>query len=92
MLSKISEHANCWAVVFDVAEKEARNEIIEALFTRNMSAVRSATPYFSFYVLSALAKTGRHRESLEYIRKHWRNMLDWGATTWWETWEPKASL
>jgi hypothetical protein len=29
---------------------------------------------------------------LEYIRTHWRKMLEWGATTWWETWEPKGSF
>jgi hypothetical protein len=29
---------------------------------------------------------------LNYVRHHWNRMLDWGATTWWETWEPKASF
>ncbi|MDH3252344.1 MAG: family 78 glycoside hydrolase catalytic domain, partial [Ignavibacteria bacterium] len=66
--SKISEQANCWAINFGVAQNEMAVGIIEALFTMQRATVRSATPYFSFYVLCALGQTGRHQQSLEYIR------------------------
>jgi hypothetical protein len=29
---------------------------------------------------------------LAYIRERWGRMLDWGATSWWETWNPGASF
>jgi len=89
---KISEQANSWAVVFGAVESEMASSVVEALFDTHEATVHAATPYFSYYVLNALARTGRHERSLEYIREHWKKMLDWGATTWWEVWEPKASL
>jgi len=92
VITRISEQANCWAIAFGVEEDETADRIIEALFRRNVATVHSATPYFSFYVLCALAKTGRHRQALQYVRERWGKMVDWGATTWWETWEPRASL
>jgi alpha-L-rhamnosidase len=91
-LQKISEQANCWAIVFGVAKGENADSIIEALFEGNRATVRCGTPYFAFYTLCALAQIGQHEQLLEYIRTHWRKMLEWGATTWWETWEPKGSF
>jgi alpha-L-rhamnosidase len=88
----ISEQANCWAITFGVARDETADSVIEALFGENRATVRTGTPYFAFYVLDALARRGRHGELLNYVRHHWNRMLDWGATTWWETWEPKASF
>jgi hypothetical protein len=89
---KISEQANCWAITFGVAEGDMAGRIVEALFERHQASVRTGTPYFAFYVLSALARTGQHGRMLEYMRTQWKKMLDWGATTWWEVWEPKASF
>jgi hypothetical protein len=37
-------------------------------------------------------KAGRHEQALQYIRKRWGEMVDWGATTWWEMWQPRASF
>jgi alpha-L-rhamnosidase len=90
--ARISEHANCWAIIFGVANDDMVQRIVESVFSKQLTTVRAATPYFSFYVLCALGKAGRHHEALDYIRNRWKRMLDWGATTWWETWEPKASL
>jgi hypothetical protein len=90
--SKVSEQANCWAVAFGVASGETADGILEALFEKQLAAVRTGTPYFGFYVLNALAARGQYERSLGYIRKEWGKMLEWGATTWWEQWEPKASF
>jgi hypothetical protein len=87
----ISEQANSWAIVFDVAGNH-RASIIESLFDHHRATISTGTPYFSFYVLQAMARAGRHEEVLAYIRSHWKVMLDWGATAWWEVWEPKGSF
>jgi hypothetical protein len=89
---KISEQANCWAVTFGVVSEATADAILTALFEKHHSTVHTGTPYFGFYILNALAAGGRHKRALEYMRTQWGAMLEWGATTWWEQWEPKASF
>jgi alpha-L-rhamnosidase len=89
---KVSEQANCWAVAFGAAHPELGTQIVNAIMRKNRATVRTGTPYFAHYVLTALAITGAHDLALEYIRKQWTPMLEWGTTTWWEQWEPKASF
>ena len=89
---QISEQANSWAVAFGAVDQDRAVDIMNAITRDACATVRTGTPYFAFYVLEMLGKTGNHRAMLEYIRSRWTPMLDWGATTWWETWEPKASL
>ncbi len=92
LTQKISEQANCWAIVFDVAGKERTEQIARSLFERDLATVRTGTPYFGFYVLQAMAKAGHYGKMLDYLRARWKGMLDWGATTWWENWEPIGSF
>ncbi len=89
---RISEQANCWAIVFGVADEERATGITRSLFEGDGTIVRTGTPYFGFYVLQALAKAGDHARMLDYLRSQWKPMLDWGATTWWENWEPIGSF
>jgi len=88
---EVSEQANCWAIAFGMVEGERASEVMSAITHGGQATVRIGTPYFSFYMLDALSKSGNHAQMLEYIRKRWSVMLKWGATTWWEMWETNAS-
>jgi alpha-L-rhamnosidase len=46
------------------------------------------TPYFGAYVLDAMAKMGRRAEALRWMRAYWGGMIDEGATTFWEAYDP----
>ena len=48
------------------------------------------SPYFNYFVLSAMAQTGHRAEALELVRGHWGSMLSRGATTFWELYDPKC--
>jgi hypothetical protein len=53
------------------------------------------TPYYNYYVVSAMAKMGHRAEALAWIRKFWGGMIDEGATSYWEGYDPswyKGSL
>ena len=50
------------------------------------------TPYFGTHVLSALAKMGRQIEGVEMLNDYWGTMIDAGATTVWEEWNPNTCL
>ncbi len=46
-----------------------------------------ASSFFFAYVLEAMFRQGRHADALWAIHKLWGEMLDDGATTWYESWD-----
>jgi hypothetical protein len=46
------------------------------------------TPYYNYYVISAMAKMGERRAALNWIRQYWGGMLQEGATSFWEGYDP----
>lgn len=49
------------------------------------------TPYMRFYEMDALLRAGRTREVLEGVRAYWGGMLDLGATSIWEQFDPSET-
>jgi alpha-L-rhamnosidase len=47
------------------------------------------TPYYGYYVLSAMAKTGHRVDALAWMSKYWGGMLDEGATSFWEAYDTR---
>ncbi|MFD3329513.1 family 78 glycoside hydrolase catalytic domain [Streptomyces sp. NPDC058701] len=52
---------------------------------------RFVTPYFLHFSLIELARRGRAHEVLERIEELYGWLLDQGATTWWENFDPRWS-
>ncbi len=46
------------------------------------------TPYYGYYVLSAMAALDHRVEALSWMRKYWGGMLAEGATSFWEAYDP----
>jgi hypothetical protein len=46
------------------------------------------TPYYNYYVIGAMARTGHRKEALDWIRQYWGGMLREGATSFWEGYDP----
>jgi hypothetical protein len=47
------------------------------------------TPYYGFYVLSAMARLDHRPEALTWMRQYWGGMLAEGATSFWEAYDPR---
>jgi hypothetical protein len=47
------------------------------------------TPYYGYYVLSAMARLNHRREALDWMRQYWGGMLAEGATSFWEAYDPR---
>jgi hypothetical protein len=60
--------------------------------TPSPSAIGIGTPYFYHFYLQALRRAGRHHQSLQAIRRAYGEMLQAGATTWWEHLTGHSSL
>ena len=46
------------------------------------------TPYYNFYVVSAMARMNHRRAALNWIRQFWGGMVKEGATSFWEAYNP----
>jgi alpha-L-rhamnosidase len=46
------------------------------------------SPYYNYYVISAMAKMGHRKEALDWIRMYWGGMIGEGATSFWEAYDP----
>lgn len=47
------------------------------------------TPYFGFYILEAMAQLGHRAEAVRWLRDFWGGMLAGGATSFWESYDPR---
>lgn len=48
--------------------------------------------FYGYYMLEALAKDGKYREAMNIISDYWGEMLDLGATTFWENFNYEERL
>src|SRR5580704_17240532 len=63
----------------------------DAIFAKVLhTPPQAGTPYFYYFVLEALEKTGHHAEAIQLIKDVWGGMIDTGATSVWEVWDPEC--
>lgn len=87
----VTRHANIFAILFDIAEEEQQEQILEHVLD-NDEIPQITTPYFNFFELDVLCKKGRLQQVLDKIRAYWGGMLDRGAVTFWEQFDPEAPV
>ena len=82
---------NAYAVLSDVASPSQ----YDAIWRNALSTVGHVryngliiTPYYNYYVIAAMAKMGHRAEALDWIRQYWGGMIDQGATSFWEGYDP----
>jgi len=46
------------------------------------------TPYYGSYLLQAMSLRSRDREAMDWMKSYWGGMIDNGATSFWEAWDP----
>lgn len=65
--------------------KQADKAVIDVGGIKNFSA------FFGYYMLQAPARAGNFAGALNNIRQFWGKMIDLGATTFWEEFEPELA-
>jgi hypothetical protein len=55
-------------------------------------AVRPGGPYLYHYVIEAMLRCGMKREALDLLTSYWGGMVDAGADTFWEVYDPKDPM
>lgn len=86
----VTRHANIFAIMFDIATAQQTESIIENVLLNN-EITKITTPYFEGYELDVMGKLGRFDYIENMLRSYWKGMLDMGATTVWEEFDPKQT-
>ena len=83
----VTRHANIFAILFDLVEEEKVQSIIEHVLL-NPEITQITTPYFKFFELDVWGKTGHLDKVYESLKSYWGGMLERGAVTFWEEFDP----
>lgn len=86
----VTRHANIFAILYDIASKEQAESICKnVLFNDKIEKI--TTPYFEGYELEVMGKLSEFDFIENKIRTYWKGMLDLGATTVWEEFDPSLT-
>lgn len=89
-LKQITKHANIFALAFKYLDDvQTKSAVSNVLLNDNIQKIK--TPYFRFYELAALCDAGKHDFVIKEILDYWGGMLDLGATTFWEEYDPNMN-
>jgi hypothetical protein len=78
------------AVLSGTANEDQRAAIWDRVLSSiGVSQVSSPTisPYYNYYVISAMSDLGHRTEALNWLRRYWGGMLEEGATSFWESYD-----
>jgi hypothetical protein len=84
---QISFASQSWMVLSDVANKAEAQRAMKAIAVHK-TAVRPGTPYLTHYYVAALIKSGMKKEAKDLIETYWGGMVNKGADTFWEAYDP----
>jgi hypothetical protein len=82
---------NAYAVVSGMANRSEYSTIWKQSLSdvgRHKHNRYIITPYYNFYVIWAMAKMGHRRAAMHWIREFWGGMINEGATSYWEGYDP----
>jgi alpha-L-rhamnosidase len=77
---------NAAASFSGIATSEQSEAAFEQVFSKPPGQIIS--PYYNFYAIEAMANSGHRKEALDWIKKYWGGMIDEGATSFWEAYDP----
>lgn len=86
----VTRHANILTVLFDVADQRQQQLILDHVLL-NDQVTALTTPYFKFFEQDALCKLGQFDKVYQTIKEYWGAMIEKGATTVWEEYDPQVS-
>jgi len=88
--TQVTPFTNMFAILFNYLDRGKAMAVKENVLL-NPDALRITTPYMRFYELEALCVLGEQNYVLDEIREYWGGMLDLGATSFWEKYNPKET-
>ncbi|MBC8080664.1 MAG: alpha-rhamnosidase [Gorillibacterium sp.] len=90
LIQQVTKHPNLFAILYGYADEE-RQKLIKEKVMLNPSVPAITTPYMRFYELAALCELNEQQAVLAEVLDYWGGMLDRGATSFWEEYDPNIT-
>ncbi|MFS0776893.1 amylo-alpha-1,6-glucosidase [Neobacillus sp. 3P2-tot-E-2] len=87
---KVTKYPNMFALMFGYLD-EVQTESVKQNVMVNPSVQGIKTPYMRFYELAAMCEVGEQTYVIDEMLDYWGGMLDLGATSFWEEYDPKET-
>jgi hypothetical protein len=78
-------------VLSGVATKTEAQKVMRTVMTEK-DAVHPGAPYLYHYFVEALIQSGLHQEAKAAVLSYWGGMVQQGADTFWEVYDPNNEL
>jgi alpha-L-rhamnosidase len=83
----VTRYANMFGIFFNYFTEEQKQAVKQHVLL-NDSIQKITTPYMRFYELEALCAMGEQSYVLKEMKSYWGGMLNLGATSFWEEYNP----
>lgn len=83
----VTRYTNMFAIFFNYFSPEQKQAVKNSVLLNN-DIQKITTPYMRFYELEALCALGEQDYVLKEMKSYWGGMLDLGATSFWEEFNP----
>ncbi|AEV99890.1 alpha-rhamnosidase [Niastella koreensis] len=86
----VTRYANMFGIFFNYFNEEQKQAVKKNVLL-NDNIQKITTPYMRFYELEALCVMGEQKYVLNEMKNYWGGMLNAGATSFWEEYNPSKS-
>jgi hypothetical protein len=88
---QVSWATQAWMVLSEIATRDEGAAALRAV-QKLSDAVRPGGPYLYHYFVEAMIRCGLKAEALELVQTYWGGMVQAGADTFWEVYDPTNPL
>ncbi|WP_411350186.1 sugar hydrolase [Paenibacillus sp. WLX2291] len=85
---QVSQASQIWMVLAGVLDQRQNRELLNRMLQENV-AVPLTTPYMVHHLIEALILAGDHDTAISEMKAYWGGMLNDGADTFWELYDPQ---
>jgi len=89
-VDKVTRYTNMFAIFFNYLDAEKMASVKKNVLM-NENVQKITTPYMRFYELEALCAMGEQKYVMKEMKDYWGGMLNAGATSFWEKYDPSES-
>ena len=87
---QINKFPNMFAITLGYLDEEKKASVMKNVML-NEDVLKITTPYMRFYELEAMCAMGYQTQVMQEMKAYWGGMLNEGATSFWEKYNPEES-
>lgn len=77
-----------WMIYANILTPDENHEVMQQTIQNLFPVQNIATPYMYHHITEAMFLTGFKQEAIEFMKSYWGKMIDLGADTYWEAFNP----